>query len=78
MLTCENLGVPYSGNWTLSPYIIAILDFICLFFFLYFRWFKTKWEKKQRKCKMRNLFLCIFVCVIVIDNSIAIYFIYRP
>ena len=54
------------------------MDILCLAFFLYFRWFKSKWEKKKDKRKLRNLLLTLAVIVIVIENIICIILFRRP
>ena len=72
------MGIPYSGNPTLSPGFIAALDLICLSFFLYFRWFKTKWEKKRKTTSLKNCILSITVTLIFIDNIIAMIIYTRP
>ena len=77
-LNCDHLGVPYSGNPTISPTMCAILDFACLAFFLYFRWFKTKWEKKREGRKLRNILLSISVAIIFIENLIVMIIFARP
>ena len=79
-LDCEVVDIPYSKNPSLNPYFIAILDFACLFFFLFFRWFKTRWEtnSKRKLLKKRNLILAIAVGVILIDYVICFIFFTRP
>ena len=78
ILNCHKYEVPYSQNPTMSPFLIAFLDFVCLAFFLYFRWFKSKWEKKRGKRKMRNILLSIAVFVIVIENIVTMALFRRP
>ena len=62
----------------MSPFLVAFLDFTCLGFFLYFRWFKTKWEKKESKRRLRNTLLMVAVGVIVIENIITMITFRRP
>ena len=78
ILNCDNLGVPYSGNPTLSPLVCAFLDFSCLAFFLYFRWFKTRWEKKKDKKKWRNILLSVAVALIFLEDVVISIVFVRP
>lgn len=41
VLSCTDFGIPYSGNPTVSPVLVGLLDFACLAFFIFFRWYKT-------------------------------------
>ena len=77
-LDCDVMNIPYSKNPTLSPYVISISDFVCLGFFLFFRWYKSTWEKKRPKFKKRNIFLIVAVITVIIDNIFCIYFFVRP
>lgn len=78
ILDCRNFEVPYSYNPTFSPVLIALLDFVCLGFFLYFRWYKTTWEKKKEKRKLRNYLLTLAVVIIVIENVVTMILFRRP
>ena len=70
--------MPYSKNPTLSPFVCALLDFSCLAFFLYFRWFKSKWEKKKNKKRLRNILLSIAVGIIFLEDVIVMILFVRP
>jgi len=78
VLDCQDKGVPFSGNLTLSPVFIAFMDFTCLAFFLYFRWFKTQWGFVLTKHRTQNTILLIAVACIFIDNVIAMILFKRP
>ena len=77
-LHCEDMGVPFSGNPTLSPVFIAFLDFTCLSYFVFIRWFKTKWRRDSRKDRIQNIILAISVSCIVIDSTIAMILFTKP
>ena len=78
VLECSHMGIPFSRNPTLSPGFIAALDLMCLCFFLYFRWFKTKWEKKRKTTSIKNWIMTITIALIFIDNIVAMIIYIRP
>ena len=71
VLECNDRGVPFSGNPTLSPVFIACLDFMCLGFFLFFRWYKTLWGQVLRKSRVQNIVMVIAVAISVVDSIVA-------
>ena len=78
ILDCHNMGVPFSRNPTLSPVFIAFLDFTCLSYFVFIRWFKTKWRTDSRKDRIQNIILAISVSCIVVDSTIAMALFTKP
>lgn len=42
-LDCEDYDVPFSGIQTLAPTYTSTLDFLCIMYFLFSRWNRTRW-----------------------------------
>lgn len=49
ILDCSEMGVPQSNLVHFSPTFISVIEFICLTFFVYFRWSKTRWGEVKLK-----------------------------
>ena len=75
---CGDLGVPYSGNPTLSPVTIALVEFVCLGFIGFFRWSKTKWSVVRISDWRYNIVFAVSFSIIIIDNIVAIALFKRP
>ena len=74
------METPYSGNPTIAPFYMAMVDQACLAFFIYFRYFKTKWGMSEKKLvdSKRNTVLLICFCLVFLDNIVAMVFFTRP
>lgn len=77
-LDCEGKGVPFSGNPCIAPPAVAFLEFSCLAFFIYFRWFKTKWGLVQKKHRQSNIVLAVVAVIIFSENILAMIFFFKP
>ena len=64
--------MPYSELPKLKPYLIAIMDFICLSYLVFYRFFKLKWRRMSNKDKARNYSLVLILFISTIDHSIAL------
>ena len=78
LLNCNNLDIPFSSNPTFSPVFIAMLEFFCLGFIVFFRWSKTKWGVARSYDWKHNLIFGITISIISIDNICAIAIFRRP
>ena len=77
-LDCDSHGIPYSGNPTLSPILVACLEFCCLSFIVFFRWSKTKWGETDTEGRNYNLVFAIAFGVQFVDDIVAISLFRRP
>ena len=72
-LNCEHFGIPYSKNPTLSPITIVMMEFICIGFIGFFRWFKTLWGTTRRDHWMTNIVLGLAMTTVIVDNIVSIF-----
>ena len=66
-----NYLVKHSEIIDLNPIIAGSIDILCLIFFSYFRWFKSRWSLQGRKDMCRNIFFAVLCTISVTNFSLA-------
>ena len=64
--------MPYSKLPKLRPFVVAIIDFTCLSYLTFYRFFKLKWRRMNKQDKARNYALVVILAISTIDHCIAL------
>ena len=65
-------SVPYSNLPKLRPFVVAIIDFTCLGYLTFYRFFKLKWRHMNKPDRARNYALVVILVISTIDHCIAL------
>ena len=56
----------------MGPFFTAFADIICVCFFGFVRWYKTKWREQTKYDRRRNIIMLVIFTMSLIDLVLAI------